>query len=127
MSCTPCYPAGSIQQCFNILAFGIFEAGDYHVFLQHNATGRIQSFLAIPDDDGIIEIEGAVVDPRQGYTIWVTEGNSNDERIEFTVDTTVYTCLAFSVIVCDAMLDELDDDDEPIIVTVDLTPVPDAV
>ena len=93
--CSPCYDAGSyVNACLTEFSFGIVEADTlYYVWMQHNATGKIQQFEATSDGDGYITIEGIQLDPLQGYTIWVTiDGVQQD----ITVDGDIYTCLSFS-------------------------------
>jgi hypothetical protein len=93
--CTPCYDAGSyVNACLTEFSFGIVEAEtEFTVWLQHNATQKIMQFTATSDGDGYITIEGIQIDPLQGYTIWVTIDNVQQD---ITVDLEVYKCLSFS-------------------------------
>jgi hypothetical protein len=93
--CTPCYDAGSyVNACLTEFSFGIVEAEtELTVSLQHNATQKIMQFTATSDVDGYITIEGIQIDPLQGYTIWVTIDNVQQD---ITVDGDIYKCLSFS-------------------------------
>jgi hypothetical protein len=93
--CSPCYDAGSyVNACLTEFSFGIVEAETlFIVWLQHNATKKIMQFTATSDAEGYITIEGIQIDPLQGYTIWVTIDNVQQD---ITVDGDIYTCLSFS-------------------------------
>jgi hypothetical protein len=94
--CSPCYDAGSyVNACLTEFSFGTLPADDteYIVWLQHNATKKIMQFTATSDGDGYITIEGIQLDPLQGYTIWATLDNVQQD---ITVDGDTYKCLSFS-------------------------------
>ena len=94
--CSPCYDAGSyVNACLTEFSFGTLPADDteYIVWLQHNATKKIMQFTATTDGDGYINIEGIQLDPLQGYTIWATIDNVQQD---ITVDGDTYKCLSFS-------------------------------
>jgi hypothetical protein len=50
-------------------------------------------FTATTDGDGYITIQGIQLDPLQGYTIWATLDNVQQD---ITVDGDTYKCLSFS-------------------------------
>ena len=94
--CSPCYDAGSyVNACLTEFSFGTLPADDteYIVWLQHNATKKIMQFTATTDGDGYITIQGIQLDPLQGYTIWATLDNVQQD---ITVDGDTYKCLSFS-------------------------------
>jgi hypothetical protein len=101
--CTTCFNAGIyIASCNDGLTFGVVEVDtDYKVFIQNNATQRIRIFPVISDVDGMIEITDVLLDPLQGYTIWVTLDEPNSPRVALTIDTIEYTCIDFSVVQTD--------------------------
>lgn len=95
--CSPCYDAGSyVDACLSELVynFGLTD-GTYYVWLQHNATKKIQQFEVI-SDGGFISFDEFKIDPLQGYTIWVTELANSQERIDLTIGEDTYTCISFS-------------------------------
>ena len=95
--CSPCFDAGSyVNACLDTFSFGIVEAETlYIVSLQHNATKKIMQFEATSDIEGYLTIEGIQIDPLQGYTIWVTLDNVQQD---ITVDGDTYKCLSFSAV-----------------------------
>jgi TPP-dependent indolepyruvate ferredoxin oxidoreductase alpha subunit len=62
------------------------------VTITHNATKKVQSFVAESDVEGILTIIGAKIDALQGYTI----GLKNCEK--FTICEVEYDCISFSVV-----------------------------
>jgi hypothetical protein len=101
--CSLCYNAGAfIESCASGLTFWtVTPDTSFLVCLQHNATGRVQTFPATSDEDGIITIEGIVVDALQGYTLFVTLGGVNGYHETITVDAVAYTCISFSIVQAD--------------------------
>ncbi len=101
--CTTCFNAGIyIASCNDGLMFGVAEADtDYKVFIQNNATQRINIFPVISDEDGMITIIDTNLDPLLGYTLWVTLDEPNSPRVVLTIDTIEYTCIDFSVVQTD--------------------------
>jgi len=95
--CSPCYDAGSfVDACLTQIVYNIGLADDtYYVSIQHNATKKIQQFEVV-SDEGFILIDGVMIDPMQGYTIWVTQCQNCYDRLELTIDTNTYTCISFS-------------------------------
>jgi len=101
--CSPCYDSGSyVDVCATGLTFGIATADtSYLVCIQYKATGRIQTFVAISDEFGNITIEGVLIDPLQGYTLWITTDTPNGVREDLTIGVDTYTCIDFSIAVSD--------------------------
>lgn len=93
--CSPCFDAGSyVNACLDTFSFGTVEAEtEYTVWLQHNATKKIMQFVVTSDAEGYITINGIQIDPIQGYTIWTTIDNVQQD---ITVDGDIYKCLSFS-------------------------------
>ena len=97
--CSPCHDAGIyVDACLDTFTFGTAPADNtqYFVWVQHNATKKIQQFEVTSDSDGMITITGVKADPLQGYTIWVTSSADSQERIDITIDSVAYKCLLFS-------------------------------
>jgi len=92
--CSPCFDSGiSVAACNAGIAFGVVTPEtEYAVLITHNATKRVQSFVAESDVDGIITIVGAKVDALQGYTISLKNCD------KFTICEVEYDCIAFSVV-----------------------------
>lgn len=101
--CSLCYNAGTyIESCASGLTFWtVTPDTSFLVCLQHNATGRVQTFPATSDEDGIITVEGIEVDALQGYTLFVTLGGVNGAHETITVDAVEYTCISFSIVQSD--------------------------
>jgi hypothetical protein len=103
-TCSPCYDSGSyVDACATGLTFGVAEPDtEYLVCIQYKATGRIQTFVSISDAVGNITIEGVLIDPLQGYTLWITNDTPNGVRQLITIAESAYTCIDFSIAVSDA-------------------------
>ncbi len=101
--CSPCFDSGiSVASCNSGIAFGLVTPEtEYQVTITHNATRRIQSFTATSDEAGVITITGAKLDPLQGYTIGLLNCN------KFTICSTEYDCISFSVVNTNADAEEL--------------------
>jgi hypothetical protein len=102
--CSPCYDSGSyVDVCATGLTFGVAQPDtSYLVCIQYKATGRIQTFVSISDEFGNITIEGVLIDPLQGYTLWITTDTPNGTRQDLTIGADTYTCIDFSIAVSDA-------------------------
>lgn len=97
--CSPCFDAGSyVNACLESFTFGTVPADDtqYFVWLQHNATQKIQQFEVISGVDGYVTMTGIKIDPLQGYTVWVTVGSDSQDKVNITIDGDIYKCLSFS-------------------------------
>jgi hypothetical protein len=92
--CSPCFDSGiSVAACNAGIAFGVVTPEtEYSVTITHNATKKVQSFVAESDVDGILTIIGAKIDALQGYTIAL----KNCEK--FTICEVEYDCISFSVV-----------------------------
>jgi hypothetical protein len=92
--CSPCFDSGiNVAACNAGIAFGVVTPEtEYSVTITHNATKKVQSFVAESDVDGILTIVGAKIDALQGYTI----GLKNCEK--FTICEVEYDCISFSVV-----------------------------
>jgi TPP-dependent indolepyruvate ferredoxin oxidoreductase alpha subunit len=92
--CSPCFDSGiSVAACNAGIAFGVVSPEtEYSVTITHNATKKVQSFVAESDVDGILTIIGAKIDALQGYTIAL----KNCEK--FTICEVEYDCISFSVV-----------------------------
>jgi TPP-dependent indolepyruvate ferredoxin oxidoreductase alpha subunit len=89
--CSPCFDSG-ISVAAGI-SFGVVSPEtEYSVTITHNATKKVQSFVAESDVDGILTIIGAKIDALQGYTIAL----KNCEK--FTICEVEYDCISFSVV-----------------------------
>ena len=92
--CNNCFNGGQIDSCSIGFAFTLPEAsGNFRMFVQHNGTGRIQVFDVEFTISGIYEVPDVIIDPLQGYTIWFSYGQLNDDHILFTKNEIDYTCL----------------------------------
>jgi TPP-dependent indolepyruvate ferredoxin oxidoreductase alpha subunit len=92
--CSPCFDSGiSVAACNAGISFGVVSPEtEYSVTITHNATKKVQSFVAESDVDGILTIIGAKIDALQGYTIAL----KNCEK--FTICEVEYNCISFSVV-----------------------------
>jgi TPP-dependent indolepyruvate ferredoxin oxidoreductase alpha subunit len=92
--CSPCFDSGiSVAACNAGISFGVVSPEtEYSVTITHNATKKVQSFVAESDVDGILTIIGAKIDALQGYTIAL----KNCEK--FTICEVEYDCISFSVV-----------------------------
>lgn len=102
--CLPCYDSGSyVNVCAAGVTFGtVVPDTSYLVNIQYNATGYIQTFVVVSDESGNLTIEDVILDPLQGYTLWVTLDTPNGVHEDITIGEDTYTCLSFSVAVSDA-------------------------
>lgn len=101
--CSPCFDSGiSVASCHAGISFGLVTPDTtYNVTIKHNATNRIQTFNVTSDEGGVITIVGAKLDPLQGYTIALLHCD------KFTICSTEYDCISFSVVNTDADPEEL--------------------
>jgi len=92
--CSPCFDSGIIvDACLETITFGfVTEDTEYTIDVQHNATRKIQTFVATSDATGMLSIQGLKVDPLQGYTISLRNCET------FTICEQTYTCISFSVV-----------------------------
>lgn len=92
--CSPCFDSGiSVAACHAGISFGVVTPEtEYTVTITHNATKKVQSFVATSDLDGIITIVGAKVDALQGYNIALKNCD------KFTICEVEYDCISFSVV-----------------------------
>jgi TPP-dependent indolepyruvate ferredoxin oxidoreductase alpha subunit len=92
--CSPCFDSGiSVAACNAGISFGVVSPEtEYSVTITHNATKKVQSFVAESDVEGILTIIGAKIDALQGYTIAL----KNCEK--FTICEVEYDCISFSVV-----------------------------
>jgi hypothetical protein len=92
--CSPCFDSGiSVAACNGGIQFGyVTPEESYTITLTHNATKRMQTFIAQSELDGTLMIEGAKIDALQGYTIRL------DGCAKFTICEVEYTCITFSVV-----------------------------
>lgn len=105
MSCSACIKTNDLVACAQIIVVGkILEANaGVFVFMKHLATGRINRFESVSDDDGYVEVDVTNFNliPNQSYEIWITlNSNGVDCRVEITLEDcagepieTTYTCL----------------------------------
>ena len=97
--CNNCYNAGQIDSCSVGFVVNLPEATDnFRMFFQHNATGRIQVFEVEFLISGQYEIPNVIIDPLQGYTIWFSYGQINDDHILFTKNEIDYTCIDIYIV-----------------------------
>lgn len=96
--CSPCYDAGIyVDNCASGLTFGtVTPETEFVVSVQHTATRRIQTFVVTSTDEGMVTIEGMSIDTLQGYTIWLTESETN-EREPISIGGETFPCISFSV------------------------------
>ena len=92
--CSPCFDSGiSVAGCNGGIQFGYVTPEEtYTITITHNATKRMQTFIATSELDGTLMIEGAKIDALQGYTIRL------DGCAKFTICEVEYDCISFSVV-----------------------------
>jgi hypothetical protein len=100
--CSPCFDSGiSVAACNGGIQFGyVTPEESYTITLTHNATKRMQTFIATSELDGTLMIEGAKIDALQGYTIRL------DGCGKFTICEVEYDCISFSVVNKDIVTEE---------------------
>lgn len=98
--CTDCYDAGAyVDACSTGLQFGAVEADtEYTVAVESISTGKIQSFVATSDEEGIVIVDDVKLSPRTSYNLWVTVGKVNNVAVPITIDAIEYECITFSVV-----------------------------
>lgn len=98
--CTDCYDSGAyIDICATSFLFGTVEPEtEYLIMLQSVSTGKIQTFTAESDEDGVLEILDPKIASNTTYELWVTTGATNGQPVPITVDEVEYECITFSVV-----------------------------
>lgn len=101
--CSPCFDSGiNVASCYAGISFGLVTPDtEYTIAISHNATNRIQTFNVTSDEEGIVTIVGAKLDPMQGYTIRLTNCD------KFTICAKEYDCISFAVVNTNANPEEL--------------------
>lgn len=97
--CSPCYNAGIlIGNCSTGVSFSVVNVEEtYQVYIENNATGRIQKYTATSDEFGNLLVEGITIDTGLSYTIWATNNNANDPKASILIQDVTYDCITFSV------------------------------
>lgn len=97
--CTPCYNAGIlIGDCSTGVSFSVVNVSEtFQVYIENNATGRIQQYTAISDAQGNLLVQDITIDAGLSYTMWATNNNANDPRTPITIQDATYDCITFVV------------------------------
>lgn len=97
-TCNSCYQAEIVPVCASELVFGTIETESLTVtvYLQNDATGRINQFEGDVDEAGYVTVSGINLSNNLGYEIWVTEDGVNiSDRLAITNNSIEYYCIFF--------------------------------
>jgi hypothetical protein len=92
-----------VDYCSGSLVIGgVPQLSPLNIFIQHNATGLLQSFSETSNSSGYVTIplglNEVILDPVQGYTLWITLGEANSTPQPIIVGETTYDCISIQTI-----------------------------
>jgi hypothetical protein len=101
--CSNCFEAGLVDYCSgSIVIGGVPTSSTLNVFIQHNATGLLQSITESSNSSGYVTIplglDSVILDPVQGYTLWVTLGEANSTPQPIISGETIFDCISIQTI-----------------------------